>query len=275
MASMMRWAIGAILLAGQPVASAPLAPVSAWNVEYGDDLCVVSRSYGDAASPITIGFKPTPFGDLIQSVVMGPRARLGPQGPTKLMVSTPSGTIEDADEGMRIYLPDGTRTMMTYYLSRTALEALVDSRTLTIRASRSDPVTVALSMRRSVLIALQRCEADLLQHWGFDVGKIAAIATRAGPAPGDSPKRYWITADDYPTAAFVARKQGRVLIGWTITPQGKVTDCRILRSSGVPDLDTAACAAVTKRGRYSPALDAMGKPVESYSTRYVTWQLPG
>ncbi|KQN37474.1 hypothetical protein ASG37_10535 [Sphingomonas sp. Leaf407] len=272
---MMRWTMAAMLLTGQAPATAPLAPVSGWNVEYADDLCVVSRTYGDVATPITIGFKPTPFGDTIQSVVLGPRSRLGPQGEIDVTLSTPSGTVDEPGKGTRVHLPDGKRAAITYYISRQSLERLVDSPVVTIRAGRSAPLTVALSLRQPVLAALRRCEADLLQHWGYDAARIAAVATRAGPAPGDNPKRNWITPDDYPTAAFIARKQGRVLIGWTISPQGRVADCRILRSSGVADLDTAACDAVTKRGRYSPALDATGKPVESYSTRYVTWQLPG
>lgn len=271
----MRWTMAAMLLTGQAPAPAPLAPVSSWNVEYGNDLCVVSRNYGDAATPITIGFKPTPFGDTLQSVVLGPRSRLGPQGEIDITLSTPSGTIDEPGKGTRVNLPDGKRAAITYYISRSSLERLVDSPVVTIRAGRSAPIVVALSLRQSVLTALGRCEADLLQHWGYDAAKIAAIATRAGPAPGYNPGRNWITADDYPTAAVIARRQGRVLIGWTISPQGRVTDCRILRSSGDAELDAAACNAVTKRGRYSPALDAAGKPVESYSTRYVNWLLPG
>ncbi len=65
-----------------------------------------------------------------------------------------------------------------------------------------------------------------------------------------------------------------MLIGWTIGTDGRAVDCRVLKTSGVPDLDQASCRALVKRARYRPALDAMGKPVESYGTRNVQWLLP-
>ncbi|HCB75786.1 MAG TPA: energy transducer TonB, partial [Sphingomonas bacterium] len=36
----------------------------------------------------------------------------------------------------------------------------------------------------------------------------------------------------------------------------------------------AACRAITRRGRYSPALDQSGNPIATSSSRRVVWKIP-
>lgn len=84
----------------------------------------------------------------------------------------------------------------------------------------------------------------------------------------------WITRDDYPIAALRAGAEGTVRIAWKISVLGFVTDCRVVESSGNADLDAASCEALTRRGRYSPALDQHGMPIESQASRSVHWVLP-
>jgi len=48
----------------------------------------------------------------------------------------------------------------------------------------------------------------------------------------------------------------------------------VTSSSGNSDLDQAACRAITRRGRYSAALDQSGNPIRSRSSRTVVWKLP-
>jgi len=84
----------------------------------------------------------------------------------------------------------------------------------------------------------------------------------------------WITRDDYPVAARKARAEGSVRIAWKISILGFVTDCRVVESSGNADLDAASCDSLTRRGRYSPALDQYGMPIESQDSRTVHWVLP-
>ena len=58
-----------------------------------------------------------------------------------------------------------------------------------------------------------------------------------------------------------------------IDTDGSVKNCGIAVTSGDVGLDSAACAAITKRGRYKPALDKDGKPIAVHSTRRVVWRL--
>jgi len=84
----------------------------------------------------------------------------------------------------------------------------------------------------------------------------------------------WITNDDYPPRALRDEVQGTVGIAWDINEQGRVENCHVTSSSGNTDLDEAACSLITRRGRYSPALDQAGKPIRSSDKRRVVWQIP-
>ncbi len=95
--------------------------------------------------------------------------------------------------------------------------------------------------------------------------------SKAAGARGDP--RNWITNDDYPPRALRDEAEGTVSISWDINEQGRVENCRVTGSSGNSDLDEAACSLITRRGRYTPALDQGGKPIRSSSSRKVVWKI--
>jgi protein TonB len=84
----------------------------------------------------------------------------------------------------------------------------------------------------------------------------------------------WITNDDYPPSAIRAEAQGTSAITWEINEQGRVENCRVTSSSGNADLDETACRLISRRGRYSPALDQNGNPMRTTQSRRVVWKLP-
>ncbi|MBE7202641.1 MAG: TonB family protein, partial [Parafilimonas terrae] len=70
------------------------------------------------------------------------------------------------------------------------------------------------------------------------------------------------------------QREGVTAIAWDINAQGRVENCRVTASSGSSDLDDTACRLITRRGKYSPAVDENGNPIRSTSSRRVRWQLP-
>ena len=98
------------------------------------------------------------------------------------------------------------------------------------------------------------------------------VINKTAGAKGDPAQ--WITNDDYPPSSIRAEEQGTTGIKWTINTQGRVENCAVTSSSGSSALDRAACAALTRRGRYSPALDQAGNPIASTQSRRVVWRLP-
>lgn len=100
----------------------------------------------------------------------------------------------------------------------------------------------------------------------------APVVNKSAGAKGDPAS--WVTTDDYPPSALRAEEEGTTAISWTINTQGRVENCRVTSSSGSRALDDAACRAITRRGRYSPALDQSGNPIQSTQSRRVVWRLP-
>lgn len=84
----------------------------------------------------------------------------------------------------------------------------------------------------------------------------------------------WVSSDDYPSASLRNEEQGNVAIAFEIDTQGKVQNCRVTKSSGFPALDDATCKLVTRRGKYSPALDASGSPIASSGNLRFSWRIP-
>lgn len=83
------------------------------------------------------------------------------------------------------------------------------------------------------------------------------------------PKKLKNVNPAYPDIAKQARVQGVVILECTISPQGKVTDVKVLR--GIPLLDSAAIEAV-KQWVYSPTL-LNGVPVPVIMTVTVNFRL--
>ena len=100
----------------------------------------------------------------------------------------------------------------------------------------------------------------------------APVINKAAGAKGNPAE--WVSTDDYPPSSLRAQEEGTSAIAWDINAAGRVENCRTTQSSGSAALDRAACAAITRRGRYSPALDQAGNPIRSSSSRRVTWRIP-
>lgn len=124
----------------------------------------------------------------------------------------------------------------------------------------------------------------------------AFLAFQSAPAPPAEPRAdenrpranlgSYFSTDDYPVIAWMSGTEGTVrfriainpegrVAGVVVAPSGRVQACAITRSSGSAALDAATCAIFFTRVRYSPALDAAGRPVDGQDVGRVTWRLPG
>jgi protein TonB len=97
--------------------------------------------------------------------------------------------------------------------------------------------------------------------------------TPKGAQPKGNPGS-WATTDDYPSRALREEKEGVTRFTVTVTPEGRVGSCTVTGSSGTPELDDAACRAITRRARFNPATDGDGKPVAGTYSNSVRWQIP-
>ncbi|RYY36583.1 MAG: energy transducer TonB [Sphingomonadales bacterium] len=91
------------------------------------------------------------------------------------------------------------------------------------------------------------------------------------PAPPNGAQ--WFTYKDYPKAARKAKMHGRIGYALHLSDEGCPTKCEIVSTSGYPLLDIETCKLLMRRARYSPALDAEGKPIASVVSLAITWAL--
>ncbi|WP_374282649.1 energy transducer TonB [Novosphingobium sp.] len=113
------------------------------------------------------------------------------------------------------------------------------------------------------------------------------IIAPPAPVPAPPPPRFqpksatpkgnpanWATTNDYPSRALREEREGTTGFRVTVGPDGRVTSCDVTSSSGSSDLDDATCANVTRRARFTPAMDGEGNPTSgSYSNR-IRWVIP-
>ena len=81
-----------------------------------------------------------------------------------------------------------------------------------------------------------------------------------------------IVRSDYPRAAVQTRAEGRVVVSFLVGTDGRVSNCRVTRSSGSAALDQTTCRLVEQRFRWNPARDAQGNPVaEERGWQQIWW----
>ncbi len=118
------------------------------------------------------------------------------------------------------------------------------------------------------------CPDGQQQHGNGCAAQPRVAVDRGTPAKPANNRARWVTTSDYPAAALQKRAEGTTGIILTVSPEGRVTKCKVYSSSGNSDLDLAACDAASRRAQFEPARDRNGKAtVGSYATR-IRWQIP-
>ena len=244
----------------------PIPPMGKWSIDYGESACTLSRTFGDPALPMTLGIISMPISKYARVVLVTPdRLKAAPYA---------DGTI--GFDGLPTPLkarfevaPDAkVGSMMVGHVEGALLGGIEKSTVLTFRPQGA---TVALRIGPSsrAMAALRLCIADLLARWGMDKAAQAQVVT-----PPDGSVVSVFRAEDYPDDALRANQQGEVIMRYWVEPNGRISDCRIVKSSGSPSLDAATCAIITARARLAPARDAKGSPVRSLTASSVIWKIP-
>lgn len=117
---------------------------------------------------------------------------------------------------------------------------------------------------------------DILETPAISEQNIAAptrILTGNRAIPFNLPEQ-WIGPNDYPIAALKEERQGVSHFALTVSKNGKVSTCQIIKTSGHDDLDTATCDAMMKRAIFYRGVDADNIAIESHYNSRVSWRLP-
>jgi periplasmic protein TonB len=99
----------------------------------------------------------------------------------------------------------------------------------------------------------------------------APTQPKAAPKTGATLAKGTCEEPDYPPISLRAKEEGAVLLEFTVSPEGKVVQSKVLSSSGFPRLDEAARNAFSKC-KFSPAT-ADGQAVQGSAKFRYNWTL--
>ncbi|MEZ5680162.1 MAG: energy transducer TonB [Erythrobacter sp.] len=91
--------------------------------------------------------------------------------------------------------------------------------------------------------------------------------------PRNDPSR-WLSNADYKPSWARRELTGLAKFRLEIAANGRVSDCRVIGTTGHNELDVATCALVSRRARFEPARGGNGEPVAGSYTGSVLWELP-
>lgn len=266
--------IGLLIVAdaavAQPAATGPtLTPSSQWQVDYAEDECRLIRQFGSGDNLVILRLARS-TSQLFDFVLGGPGIpNLPPRRPSRLRL-TPQG-VEIESTGFSMQVPGQPYHFVRLFDIDAAFLAQLQSGQLITLSNGDFSITLRLDNVVRALAAMQSCNDDLLNRWGYDVARVNGFTRQLAPI-GDVAS--WVTTDNYPRSALALGQTGIVTTFLTIGIDGGVTSCRVVISSRVPALDAAACNAFIRRARFTPALGPDGQPTEAPYIRRIHWQLP-
>jgi TonB family protein len=234
----------------------PLTPTGKWLVDYRNDQCLASRAYGSAQSPISLGIRPAINGETYLLIVA--RKHSGPQPSQELQGSVNFGKGPIKSWLLEYESKPAGADLYQFRISAAEMGQAKTAAEIKLTAPNAPDIDLKLELMPELLKALEDCTANLKQYWNSDGEKDGRIAK----APKGDLRRLF-SSDDYPEEAFVRAQGGRSQLILLVDEAGKVAGCDVLSPSGIPALDIMGCQVIRNRARFTPALDATGKPVRS------------
>lgn len=261
----MSWTASALAAIAAPAATpAALPPVGRWVVAYNEGDCIMSRSFGTAAAPVTFAFRPSPTGALGDVLVLTPAGgRKGVRRGEGSVVLGPSGARFEARFAVGA-VGEGRRGGR-FAAGQDFWDALPAATSLSMELGGEPPFAIALGAMNKPLAAAKACGDDLLRSWGAEPGAIARFRD------GRSPARLF-SSGAYPGEAIRKRAQGRTVALVTVDRGGKPSGCRTVTSAGSATLDRTTCLILMADARFEPA--AAGDAERRFAVVPVRWMLP-
>jgi TonB family protein len=262
----------ALLTAASAQTPPPLQPNGSWTVAYEESMCLASRRFGPGGE-VMLHLRPSPLNDdnaEITFILTGSKNRAVVfEGKGVVTLQPGDQRIESTYKAWRS--PSAGGRAIIVYADQDVMGRTNDGGSLSFTAPKETAISLSMRQIEKLKPVIEDCKKTVARHWGVDTAALERIAEPARPEV--EPVR-WVNTNDYPDDALRKGQSGVTTLLWTIGTDGRVADCKIIASSGVPSLDRASCSAITKRARYVPARDKSGQPVVSYGTRRIMWIVP-
>lgn len=273
-----------------------LEPVGPWQLDMGENKCRIARVFGEDGQQTMFYLEQWDPSSAAHWLVAGPplekykswrdtRFQFGPEGAedefrfqestmgewgnaiSHLSSLTSSDTEEDGASGSdEAAKPRGLPGMDA--------EAGANINRLTLSQSGRPAVVLELGEMKNVMIAMNDCMANLVEHWGFDVEEQKSV--QSSPKVTNLARVTRRIVDYYPHDARRKGAQADFHLRLTVGADGSFKSCTLLNQTLAPDFDMERhpCTAFERIGELEPALTANGTPVESFYTVRIRYVMP-
>lgn len=273
----------AILPAAAVAADKPaqhFKPSGPWAMEYADEGCRLIRNFSDGKTELTLALERFSLGLWLRLGLTGtalPFARSGGDleyryGDAKVRRSEVLDSVL-ADGRSAILIPeaslidpketDGLIGAPLPDILKAETETASRISTITFFRRVGMPIALDAGSLGAPMKAMQRCVDDLVTGWGIDIARL--VNSKEPAKPTSDPVR-WVTPADYPRAMLRAGLGGLVRVRLVIGEDGAIDKCMV-EVTQPGDFEKLVCGNIAKRAKFTPALDAEGKPMRSYWTR--------
>ncbi|MEO0441628.1 MAG: TonB family protein [Pseudomonadota bacterium] len=247
-------------------------PISPWNVHYGEISCDLKRNFNNGSDHALLQISQTfHIGGASFYLVTRPLTKERYwEAPVTITLDETGETHLAKGQFLR-NRKENLLIWQVYGFDTAILENLEANATLRVQTEKLPEIALKLTSMEAVNNALLTCRKNLYETFGLDFGEVSSLSRQ--PQPARSPGR-WVNVLDYPLEALRRGLEGTTHFMISVDPQGKPLGCNILRSSGHSVLDEQACAALTARAAFEPALDKNGRPAFGNWVSAVRWELP-
>lgn len=119
--------------------------------------------------------------------------------------------------------------------------------------------------------AMQKCLDELYSHWGIDVEAHRTLSRPVRPLNFDDFSQR--IRQDYPKAMISKRLEGYLRVRLSVSADGRPTACHLQSPLNDETFNRTACDTLMEHAQFSPALDAVGRPIASFFQTSIVYRL--
>ncbi len=278
-------ALGCAVAFSTPAAFAQEKPIETikksgdWVVNFDENSCDLLAEFGTPKDPMVLKFTRYLPGDDTDLMITGRRLQTGRawfeasvdfglgDSPIKRIAA---GIMQAKRPGIMmtgVYL-NAWGSLGEVLEVTPAREAAITG--VVIRVQGKKPFRLQFGPLDRPMKVMRQCLTDLVKSWGYDPAAIKVL--RAPARPASSPAS-WVSDNDYPTKSVMEGHSGLLRFRLDIDGNGKVAGCHILDRTDPDDFSSRTCNILTNRARFTPALDANGKPTRHFYVGTFNWKV--
>lgn len=116
---------------------------------------------------------------------------------------------------------------------------------------------IALQSPAAALDAIRACDERKLKEWGIDIAAWRSLSAKPAPA---TPTEKWLSWFDYPDREKIYKNDIEVVARLDVGADGAVLNCTVVNHPP-KEFIPAACNALMRNAKFTPARDAKGQAV--------------